>query len=1800
MNTQQQTLCMLFLIITCISAHKPCGQYLNDEVGCVSSTYEKCSWNDFLSACQPTESDNIGCSSTLNRLACINQLQYPNQDWAYCRFSGYCREIISSTSCSSTLSKPACLAVVGKSCQWQGFCLDMTPQQFSESLTKAQNDPALMNQVNISICQSITVLSVVHQSSAFPYIIQLIDKYGSDTTMLYKYKGMLSIPGCLEIDSNLLNMLNCSAAGLNSVACKNITTPGAKCKFLNGQCINVSDFSNLMCQDIINKETCLSITNIKQPCFWSNGCQLYTGKADCNTKIQPVSPSFCAAINYVDKSGNNQECFYYKKKQKCSELCRSKTLQSITSQKSCNSSSYNCVYQNNQCIFKGVKTQCGLLGQNQFSCMNVKENCQFVNGICKQIADLSIVKCGDNLNQQACQNIVTISQVCRFDQDQKNCLVLKLGFYESCESLKFVNENACRRITDSACYWLNGNCSVPEAKVSCTIRGLNRIGCLQSKMGSCQWSKDAGVCQNVTVIENQTSCESLKLVNEYACRMVQYKSNGIEEHCKYNSINYSCEKFEKELAPQASYQINCVTEGLNRRGCLDVADPTTACRWTSQGCTKLSSVAAACSGLVNVTAKACALIIGEACTYDKVQTKCTTSIVKIVDNCETNVLNGNACAFVEPKKELPTDNQNCYFDSTNLQCSSADSSKLNTLYCSKSFPNKFACQAITTPGQRCQWNTLKRLCEDVKMPTYDSCEDLSEVNENTCVGYENDVEYQIDEDSFCTKPGITDPKNKCVKYIYQNGDESNCFQGKFPNLHTCVAKTQGQNCYFNTTTFQCLNLEDSNKAKILDQIICKQANFDLCVLVTTNDQNCFWEAKENKCHNPNKCIEVSEAEACKNIGQPCVFIKNKCILIKSENAKDYKCEDANNNEKACYKVAGESCQFVDNQCTPLTQDTANDTCVTYTQNINAVACAKITTNEEQCKYNKQTKKCIKEVSAYAECNLGQNQQNCLQENSCYFTSFEIEYEKPIHLCQKIDSPCQNATTSDDCMKVESWCIWDKIKSQCLIAPDQYCFEYNNTNYEYSTYTCGSVYATFDYQICAQNETTKLCEEIVAASCKSTTDEIDCRNVKADCKYEKKKCVQNLIKPKVCVDNFTQYACLTGQLLCQWNFEENKCRDYDYETDIKCVSDDHPESEVEAIISIELCYWNGCYLNKETLKCSKDTSTPTECNNAVSPDGCRQLPDEKYCYWDVDSVCKQLTDLSKAKDLTLKQVANSRRTLCLSPQNEGELTQWQINFCSSVDSNLVQCDSDINIRACEAVLYDNPIQLCIYKDNKCQYADPKITLCTDTINVYTCVAITTSGQFCVWLGQKCTSLQDDGFPLGKYANVNANTCTKTYTINGQPNSQISNPIGVKFGIDGCIQSDPLVDTCDTQGLNYYGCLQTKAGACTWNGSKCVQFTLYSNKTKCEDFQKVSAGVCELVPSLKCSWSDNNCIDATNNQLCTDNLSQQACVSQILNSCQWLNNKCISQDIIAGVTSCGYSNSFSTAEYSSILSCQLISFEGQPCRHTGKGCTTQIDLLISKCNSPGLNSIACTMIILEKCIFLNGQCQVYEPTSSQCRQLVNVSPQICADISESTQLCKFSKLNNRCVSVYNYDLCSSSGINEFGCNSIGICKWHKDEKYCTCSSILQGVKFCADYDYSNCKGQSQLCLWEETSQKCRAKLCSDLLASSCTNVTMNNQNCYATNKNTCRGAKSCDEVRNVDDCTNFSINGQQCQPHANDVCRTKQCIDNFTDASCNGSCYWTGTYCAQRLCQTFTKKEQCSGTYEDGTCFWLRCR
>lgn len=51
------------------------------------------------------------------------------------------------------------------------------------------------------------------------------------------------------------------------------------------------------------------------------------------------------------------------------------------------------------------------------------------------------------------------------------------------------------------------------------------------------------------------------------------------------------------------------------------------------------------------------------------------------------------------------------------------------------------------------------------------------------------------------------------------------------------------------------------------------------------------------------------------------------------------------------------------------------------------------------------------------------------------------------------------------------------------------------------------------------------------------------------------------------------------------------------------------------------------MDKTTLKCTVDNSSPTECTEAISPFGCKSLDDSKYCYWDTDSKCKALTDLS---------------------------------------------------------------------------------------------------------------------------------------------------------------------------------------------------------------------------------------------------------------------------------------------------------------------------------------------------------------------------------------------------------------------------------------------------------------------------------------------------------------------------------------------------------------------------------------------
>lgn len=51
---------------------------------------------------------------------------------------------------------------------------------------------------------------------------------------------------------------------------------------------------------------------------------------------------------------------------------------------------------------------------------------------------------------------------------------------------------------------------------------------------------------------------------------------------------------------------------------------------------------------------------------------------------------------------------------------------------------------------------MKKQCQSYPYPTYEYCEWISNAGINTCVGYENDVQGYIDEESRCTV-SATDP-----------------------------------------------------------------------------------------------------------------------------------------------------------------------------------------------------------------------------------------------------------------------------------------------------------------------------------------------------------------------------------------------------------------------------------------------------------------------------------------------------------------------------------------------------------------------------------------------------------------------------------------------------------------------------------------------------------------------------------------------------------------------------------------------------------------------------------------------------------------------------------------------------------------------------------------------------------------------------------------------------------------------------------------------------------------------------------
>ncbi|CAD8085580.1 unnamed protein product [Paramecium primaurelia] len=1767
--------------------------YYQSEIDCIQNNNQKCRWNEITSQCLYTDGVNFGCSNLLSSQSCIVQTYYPDGTMAECIFSGYCRKVTTLLSnCSKNLSRAACLAVQDDYCFWNDSCQTISEAEANNIAWSASDSIEL---VSVKVCRLITASAVLHQSGAH-VVLNAFYKSSLLSNQANTYKELMLIPGCVKPPDQVYLYLRCSSAGLNKLGCIKIQTES--CIFVDGKCQQVEFTEKLKCSDALNQLACLSVTNFSETCYWSEGyCQYKSVKAsdECSFDIQ-VSPSVCANVSSIS-------CFYDSQSKRCNSMCKSQS--NMKTETSCRQSSSGCIWNDvNGCLFDDNE-ECGKLGQNQLSCNEAIQNCQFIDGQCLKIMSLDQLKCTSGLNKISCLNLKNPSQVCYYNGLQ--CKIFQVTPETMCGDLTSHNPNACRKVTTEACYWSDGKCKTTDGSLTCEQEGLNRLGCLNSTMSSCKWNEFSGMCMSIS-IKRTDECSTLKLVNAVACRMVNYIINFQAQLCKYNSETNNCETFIMNNS------IRCDTIGMNQKGCSSVTNSSLSCRWLSNQCSTVESLGGAvtCSSLQSVTSKTCAMVqqVVEKCRYDSNIQSCSASVDPNTI-CTASGLNPYACAYLK---------QSCYFDTINQQCITA--TDFTNIKCDKNFPSKSTCLAISLQGQYCIWNSIDSICQLQEFPVSNECSQYKNVNKLFCLAYEISQSKWVGDKNYCTYNGTT---QQCQLYTSAT-DWADCGSNLDINLHACIKfSNKSLNCYFNTTSLKCLEITLHNDP-LLNSLLCKQCNQKLCSSITTSGQYCLWvsSAQDIKCKllttgsecssylneevNSNTCASTKSVSSCRfnpstkacviidnsvnnlscdtsglneqacitNTTGPCYFDKKdfRCSEVTNDSARRISCRDSVN-KLGCLASQKEACYWDEgnNKCQNVSDiDYDTVTCASLNNQLyNAIVCAMVNTQNEMCEYNQGTYHCDS-IQMNSSCKIGQNEAACELNSSCdTFNSHD-------YMCQSKPSPpqsdCNNKNTDNDCIGVTtSSCGW--FNNTCVsikIDQNSQCNQFNiSSGGKFNSMICSQIQSSS----CGYDSINKVCISITSTNNPCDTSGLNIigciQNTKGSyCGFWQNKCqvINDITMINGNFENLNEDACVDVQkVACQFDKQTKLCSEISESTLMNFNCSSYSDSNSKLVNSKTCKYANSnqsCIYDSVNHICKVETIPLSLCtsNSSINSVYCLNYVSQQTCEFS-SYTCSVITstEFPCPSAVSFKQCINSRVFAC----------KWENNECVYITPNN-DCTTltNINSYACMQNNYQN--QSCQFQDNglSSQCIIPSNTLQScDGLNKIACINNTLNS--CYYY-QICIDITTTPYEA---------ECTSDFSFTQSACIRIQTPKQLcQWNNGSCIAiTTQSTDSCNTYSSNVYSpqvCASIQTEPCYWNNG-CVT----ANAPNCNSIganQKACAGAL----SGNCIFTNNLCLDVLINDVtsskCSDPSNQNGCL-KLYNgqSCQWINNTCSSITV--------NNNCLSYSQVNPGVCSQTTDI---PCIWNANSCQA-VTVASINCDK-GMNKLACVGYTSAYCYYKNGMCmQVNDYTNLDCSS--NLNENACK--AHTLQCCQW--ISNQCVSS-NYQItCNSmSNYSKYCCQQQigGYCTYTT-----TCTTLASQNSRCQEaINKTACLWLLQPCIWDDTNLLCspvsRSQGCVDNLnAAGC--VTQedfcmydeNTKQCILGQITSCNALKysslselkclevtdvGCTENTNHYGCLLTGINAQ-CQIKMNKI----GCINNIN------SCQWDSD---EKSCKNMDTKNQ----------------
>jgi len=68
--------------------------------------------------------------------------------------------------------------------------------------------------------------------------------------------------------------------------------------------------------------------------------------------------------------------------------------------------------------------------------------------------------------------------------------------------------------------------------------------------------------------------------------------------------------------------------------------------------------------------------------------------------------------------------------------------------------------------------------------------------------------------------------------------------------------------------------------------------------------------------------------------------------------------------------------------------------------------------------------------------------------------------------------------------------------------------------------------------------------------------------------------------------------------------------------------------------------------------------------------------------------------------------------------------------------------------------------------------------------------------------------------------------------------------------------------------------------------------------------------------------------------------------------------------------------------------------ETCKYAGEGiCTTNVDPNIERCDTAGMNRMACVLVSGVRCVYSDRQCQYSDDSETVCNRLDNVNAAAC---------------------------------------------------------------------------------------------------------------------------------------------------------------------------------------------------------------